>query len=404
MAIRSIISKPDSTELEINSYFNQIIAKANARRIDLLTQLLERREESRARDSQRQQMISQIAATKCQVEAGLKENPLKAMQEKVIDEMEKELETLKITPPKKILKFSVDSDKIGGILEALGEITEEFEPIDYSAFQPVVSVAKKGKAPGELRGPEGVAIDEMTRNIFVAEFYNSRVSVFSPTGEYIKSFGIELFRNPWGIAIQNNNLYVSDIFKQALLHFKLPRIKFLQQIGKEGSAKGEFCYPRQLCISQIGDVYVCDESNSRIQVLTSELKFKTIFTHKSMTWPVDIKLTEEQMYVLSSSDNPCLHVFTLAGVKIRSVLSRGEGLQLMCPLFFCIDRSGDIVIINHGDNTIKVFTPKGGYLDQIGVQGHEKGMFYKPRGIALTRDGKVICVSDNKKFGLQIFS
>ena len=308
-----------------------------------------------------------------------------------------------MTPQKKELQFSIDSISVEQAIEEIGKISE-FVSVNYGAFQPVVTVAEEGSGPGELNGPEGVTVEEKSGNIFVAEFNNSRVSVFSQTGEYIKSFGKELFLNPWGIAIHNDNLYVSDVNEHNVFHFMLPDMKLIQQIGTRGSGNLEFESPSQLFISQVGDVYVCDECNNRIQVLNSKLKFKIIFKHHSMTCPVDIKLTEELMYVLSFVDNPCLHVFTLTGDKIRSILSRGKNLQLTNPLFFCIDLDANIVVSDCDDHSIKIFTPEGEFLHRLGQQGQEKGMFINPKGISFTKEGRLICVSDNKNFGLQIFS
>ena len=392
----------DPLELTINSHFDRIIGKVNKRRFEILTELREKREESRARDTQREEMISQISATKSQVESGLKENPLKQMQQ-MINEMEKELEKLKMTPQKKELQFSIDSNSVEQAIEEIGNISEVVR-IHYDEFQPVVTVAEEGSGPGELDSPAGVAVEERSGNIFVAEINNFRVSIFSQTGEYIKSFGKELFITPWGISIHNDNLYVSDGNSHKVFYFKLPDTKLIQQVGKYGTGNLEFKDPRQLFISQVGDVYVCDQSNNRIQVLNSKLKFEMFFKHDSMTRPIDIKLTEKLMYVLSSVDNPCLHVFTLTGDKIRSILSRGESLQLIKPLFFCIDMNANIVVSDCDAHSIKIFTPEGEFLHRIGQQGHEEGMFINPTAISFTKEGRLICVSKNMNFGLQIFS
>ena len=176
-------------------------------------------------------------------------------------------------------------------------------------------------------------------------------------------------------------------------------MKLIQRVGKKGSGNLQFQNPRQLFISQVGDVYVCDSSNHRIQVLTSNIKFKNIFKHHSMKCPADIKLTEELMYVLSRVDNPCLHVFTLKGDKIRSILSRGESLQLNSPFFFCIDMNANIVVSDREDHSIKIFTPEGEFLHRIG-----EGVLLNPTGISFTKKGRLICVSENRNFGLQIFS
>ena len=391
----------DLLELKINSHFDRIIDKVNARRFEILTEVRERRGELRTRDTLYEEMISQITATKSQVESGLRENPLKQVQQKMINELEKELEKLKMTPQKKELQFSIDSNLAEQAIEKLGKISEVV-PINYDAFQPVITVVKKGKGPGELDGSVGLAVNERSGNIFIAEFYNSRVSIFSQTGEYIRSFGTELFNNPWGIAMQNDNLYVGGHNDHVVFSFKLPDLKFIRQVGKKGPGNLEFQHPSELFISQVGDLYVCDRDNDRIQVLTSKLKFKKIFKHDLMTRPVGVKLTEELMYVLSHVDDPCVHVFTLTGDKIRSVLSRGKS-QLNAPWFFCIDSNANIVISACNDHCIKVFTPDGEFLHQIGQQGHEKGMFSYPGGISFTKEGSLICVSNNENFSLQIF-
>ena len=161
----------DPLELTINSHFDRIIGKVNVRRFEILTELREKREESRARDTQREEMISQISAAKSQVESVLKENPLKQMQQKMINEMEKELEKLKITPQKKELQFSIDSNSVEQEIEEIGNISEVIR-VNYEAFQPVIAVANAGKGPGEFDGPTGVAVEERSGNIFVAEFSN----------------------------------------------------------------------------------------------------------------------------------------------------------------------------------------------------------------------------------------
>ena len=60
-------------------------------------------------------------------------------------------------------------------------------PVDH-----LTAVAKRGKAPGELWIPHGVAIDLVTNHIYVAEgdiFPNfARVSIFSESGEYLNSY------------------------------------------------------------------------------------------------------------------------------------------------------------------------------------------------------------------------
>ena len=65
----------------------------------------------------------------------------------------------------------------------------------------VIATGKEGDATGEFDGPAGVAIHEETHQIFVANYLNGRVEIFSETGEFFHQLGIGELSRPWGIAI-----------------------------------------------------------------------------------------------------------------------------------------------------------------------------------------------------------
>ena len=54
-------------------------------------------------------------------------------------------------------------------------------------------------------------------------------------------------------------------------------------------------------------------------------------------------------------------------------------------------------------HSIRVFSPEGNLLHTIGREGHQLGMFYYPRGVAVTPNGRIVCVSHSENYGLQIF-
>ena len=73
---------------------------------------------------------------------------------------------------------------------------------DYDKLQtPTIFTGKEGRAQGELCYPYGVAIDEATHQIFVANNINHRVEIFSETGEYVCQLGVGQPLRPHGIAI-----------------------------------------------------------------------------------------------------------------------------------------------------------------------------------------------------------
>ena len=66
-------------------------------------------------------------------------------------------------------------------------------------------------------------------------------------------------------------------------------------------------------------------------------------------------------------DNPCLHVFSYAGQKLRSLLScgsRGDQMQVNYPRFFCLDSAENIIISDYWSHTIQIFTKEGNLITQ----------------------------------------
>ena len=395
--------KVDPLEMELNRVFDQVIDLLNGRRKELINNIHVMRMSKRSRDTEYTEMVEEIKTTKRQIETGLKQNPLKKIQQEMVKKLEEKLDELHLTVKKTHIHFKVDTHELELCIAKVGEIIES-DSIDYSAFKPVMAVGVKGKAAGELNEPRGVAINPANGHIYVTEVENKRVSIFSEKGEYVSHFGEEIFGNPHGIAIHNDDVYVSDIIMHAIFHLKLPDFKLVKQVGKKGSGKEMFSGPSQVYLFTNGDLYVPDWGNSRISILSPNLKFKHPFKHTSMTFPCHVKIIQDLMYVLSSKDNPCMHVFTLGGEKIRSFITRGDEMQVLWGGFFCIDQDDNIVISDFAAHSIKVFSSEGILLHTIGEKGREVGKFESPHGIALTQNSKLVCVSGNNNFCLQIFS
>ena len=286
----------------------------------------------------------------------------------------------------------------------LGEIVPVVLP-KYATFHlPTVATGKRGSAPGELNSPFAVAINEATKQIFVANYVSDRIEMFSETGEYLNQLSDGQLGGPWGIAIHGNSLYVSGIFSDSISKYSLTDFSLVKRVGKMGSNNGEFNIPRQLTTDPSGCVFIADRDNNRICVLDTELNHLRNITHQAISRPSDVTVSHDRIYVLCPRNNPCMLVLSLEGDMLHSLISRGEGMDVLLPLFFCLDANSNFVISDKGTHSIRVFSPAGDLLHSIGREGHQQGMFYDPRGIAIDANGRLVSVSDNKNFGLQIFS
>ena len=283
------------------------------------------------------------------------------------------------------------------------------EPVVYlprhDAFHTsIVATGQKGRAPGELYYPSGVAIHEDTHQTFVTNRFNHRVEIFSETGEFLYQLGVGQLSIPCGISTHGDSVYVSSASIHTVHKFSLTEMCCVRRIGGYGSDNGQFIGPRQLTTDPIGRVFIADSSNNRICIHDPDLNHLRNITHDSIFRPYDVKLSRNRLYVLCPDINPCMLVLTLEGDKLHSLITRGEGMDLIRPFCFCLDDLNNFIISDFMSHLIRVFSPEGNLLHMIGCEGHLPGMLYHPLGVAVTPNKRLICVSWNQKFGLQIFS
>ena len=399
----------DPIEARINEKFNQLIDCLNHRRVQLIAEHRERQEEKRAETTSRIQTLQQLTDTRTHLQTEMKENMLRSMQEKMVEDIEIKMLQLEVVEREVELTFECDTRQLEETISVLGQLVErEILPIpNYPALlEPRISVGKHGIGQRKLYYPEGIAFDERTQLIYVVNgdpSSASRIIVFSVTREYINGFCRGQFETPMGIAMNGGEVYVSDVGLDSIFHFKLPGFQLITKVGKKGTGKGEFSSPRQLTVAPNGSVFVADTNNNRIVVMTNSLEFQQLIKHASMTRPCDVKLVDNKVFVLSSSDSPCLHVFSRSGEKLRSFITRGArgNEQVKRGYFFCLDKQQNILISDWADSSIKVFSQEGALLHTLGCTQKRKKKI-EPTGIVVTND-KIICASSNTMFCLHIF-
>ena len=408
MAVRfpDPIHPVDPVELEINQLFDHLIMCLQQRRVALLTTYRDTHDQIAARPIARARKEEELIALKAETERLLQMNELRELQERLLVEIEQKLAEVRVPQHETRVAFRGNCGHLEQVIAGVGEVVEEKVPFvpRYEEMRPIVAVGKIGQAPGDLWYPRGVAIDENTNLIYVAEVLICRISIFSETGEFLNTFTNQDMIRPRGIAIHRDNLYVTDTGVHAVFQFKIEAdMRLVAKLGSEGSGVGQFDYPYGLTVSTNGDVFVADYNNNRVQILDDSLHSQRLIKHQTMKHPCDVKLTPDEVYVLCD-DSPCILVFSQAGEKIRSLITRGAGMQIGYAYFFCLDRKQNLLICDWENNEVRIFSKEGTHLHTIGEHGHEVGMFHSPEGIVLTENLKLIIVSWNKNYSLQIFS
>ena len=266
-----------------------------------------------------------------------------------------------------------------------------------------LATGKKGSAPGELNTPSGVSIHEDTHQIFVANQFNNRVEIFSEMGEFLYQLGVGQLPQPYGIAIHGDSIYVSCWSDHTVNKFSMNEMCLIRRIGGRGSDNGQFNSPLQHTTDPIGRVFIADWGNNRISIHDSDLNHIRNITHESMSSPCDVKVSLDCIYVLCTLTNSCILVFTLEGDMLHSLITCGEEMDVSWPYFFCLDPLNNLVISDYQSHSIRVFSPEGILLHTIGRGGYQPGMFSYPRGVAITPNERIVYVSRNELYGLQVF-
>ena len=133
-----------------------------------------------------------------------------------------------------------------------------------------------------MKEPEGVAINQRGE-VVVTEYGGHCVSVFSPSGEKLRSFGTHgssqgQFDSPYGVGVDGEgNILVADFFNYRTQKFTAEG-QFLAAVGTYGSGPLQFSYPTDTAFNTSNNkVYVAGNGNHHVQVLNSDLTFSSSF-------------------------------------------------------------------------------------------------------------------------------
>ena len=393
----------DIVATEIGNTFNPLIEQLIARRDALLTILQTMKEDFVTKETTRRAAIEELERVIRQMkEESIKVNVNLETQEKAMqvyrDQMKRHQTPTKL--PTSIFSCPTLYHLQTQIAE-FGEVTEW--ELDYSLKnKPVLAVGKEGKAYNELNQPRGLTLDEPNQLIYISDCYNSRIQVVSFAGKFLKRFGQGILYRPWGIAVTEDNVFVTDNNLHALLQFSKKEYKLVRRTGTLGGGEGQLNYPTGLCIDYNGDVYVADYINHRVSVFSKDLNFlKHLFTQQLMI-PCDVEVTLNSVVVLDESPN-CIHFFSRSGALLRSCVTEGEHGMVYAPRSFCLDPAGNILITDYNHHNIKILSPSGQLIHTIGKKGHGRGELFYPYGICLSQTGTIFVVSFNNNSRLQSF-
>ncbi len=277
---------------------------------------------------------------------------------------------------------------------------------------------RHGTANGEFDFPIGITINPADE-VFVTDFYNSRVQKFSADGKFLAAFPVSPF--PGGIEIdRDGNLYIAHSGIPPS-KYEAPRQrdkiavfdasgKLLREWGKFGSGDGEFDLPGGIVIRD-DRVYVADQCNRRIQVFDRQGTFLSKWgskgfevgqfggnPHPKAFFAGPTFLACDQQGNIFTTEAPLCRIqkFSSEGVPLAAWGSTDPGPgkfgdyftafdkhNMRGPTGLCFDAQGRLWANGIGGR-IQQFTESGEFLMGFGEEGTGLGQFYAPTAWQLT--------------------
>ena len=381
----NVDAKLEALKLEIIRTFDELCRNLVAHRDNLLSRLA-RIKEGHDRNVELEEAINQLRITKDNMLTTMTSNLVGASLDIMKESLDRDIETKVankvVVENLEFVEFRCFSAKIRKAIEETDLI--ELIPEYVGRENPVIKRCSRGSGNGEFNNPSGISTDGTTNEVLIADLINSRIQVLTTEGEYLRSFGTDHLKEPYGICVSQDGVFVTDTALECLLRFSLSG-QFINKTGSRGTIPGCFTGIAGLCY-EAGLVYVCDCNMQRIQIFDISLQFVKVFGYGEIKYPIDIAIYSDTLHILSIEQNT-IYCYNRDGTYLKKIELTGQEQQMTTALFFTIDKKGNFIITDQSINQIRIFSPNG-VLKHILGRGHLAFI----TGITLDNTNNIICV------------
>ena len=275
--------------------------------------------------------------------------------------------------------------------------------------------------------PWGVAVDSAS-NLYVADYYNHTIRQVTSDGEVTTlagSAGVSgtndatgsaaQFYYPAGVAVDSGgNLYVADSANYTIRKIACGGVvtTLAGSAGQSGSTEGmgsaaRFNYPSGVALDNAGNVYVADDDNSSIRLVTSAGVVTTLpgcaarFANPrgvAVDGDGNVYVAEYRSHSISRVTRLGT-VTTLAGSapQFGSLEGTGNAARLHGPFGVALDCSNSVYLADYYNHTIRKVTSAGVVTTLAGSAGqsgsadgtNSAARFSFPEGVAVDSTGNV---------------
>ena len=268
-------------------------------------------------------------------------------------------------------------------------------------FRPVFSFGEQ-----ILKKPWGIAVNEQDE-IAVSDVGNHKIHLFKSDGTHIRSFGGKgaqhgEFDWPSGIAYHGDNIIVAGQGSHRVQVLSRQG-RYLRHFGGKGSLDYQLSCPTGLSINSDDHIIVADKRNKLIKIFSADGQFlHKLGTEPSFTEPFHCIQHDNYLIVSDKSDHS-VKCFDRKGNFLYKFGEKGNADgEFNLPYFLSMDKAGHLMVCDTGNHRIQMFDLSGKFVARFGKKGKGMGEFNFPLSAAVLSDGKIV-VSDFGNSRIQIF-
>ena len=283
----------------------------------------------------------------------------------------------------------------------------------HALFLPISHFGSQGSAAGAFVTPIGVAVDQTTGDVYVADSGNARVQKFDSNGAFIAAWGWGVtdgmaqsevctsaclagiagsgagqFSNPTSIAVDSSggpssgDVYVGDAGNNVVLKFD-SNGNYLATIDGSTTPQGPFVVVAGVAVDQTGHLWTADGSTDNITEFDQNGTFVQQWTDPfGQTLAIAVDRTHSFVYLIRGSQDT--ERFNLTGGD-ETVIEANNGSQAGTAL--SVEPSSGTLYIGHLDH-VTVYDSTGTQLDAFALNTSNS------QGVAFGTTAGVLYVSD----------
>ena len=401
--LSALISHVQQEKERARSSFQQLHSLLTVKEHDLLQEIDETVELAMQEIEEKKKSLKELDTARQSLENDLTRNNLRdvldrnlrTLEDKIREELSRGVSVgwIELCWKKEQLEYSVDE-----VCKVVTMRERPFRSEDYSLkLRPVWS--REGTERSLLKHPQQIAIDNTTQNIFVSDNEANSILVYNGEGNHL--YSIPTAVGIAGIALTEEYIFVSA--KEQLVKMRKSTNKSVKSVQTESRVWG-------IEITDDSTIYGCEVNDRCVILFDDNLKFlKRVQLKTTLIEPYtstnSLKLYANSLYVMFSHFlNPPLYhlqIFSMEGELVRCLIPEPE---IVCCDFFSMDRLGNIIVADWGDDRIQIFSKEGLLLHSINsdmLPGDMK--LSSPSGVAISSNNKIIIAHKKRECCLIAF-